>query len=162
MEKQNKQSNKNGTADAKPDVVRRLFAVYADSIRRGLSGNNDIQAVFKSEKQAIFFGKNFYGDFYKIKIINNNNKYLEEMEKNSMKKLNRSEMISLWGEDLFRLLGHHFDDYGFIREDWDVIIEDEIPRFDKNYNDNPDYSEVYQLMYNIDFEEFDGRVRPIP
>lgn len=76
--------------------------------------------------------------------------------------MDRDGLIDLWGEYLFRLIGHHFDDYGFIREDWDVIIEDEIPRFDKNYNDNSDYSEVYQLMYNIDFEEFDGRVRPIP
>ena len=160
MEKQNKQSNKNGTADAKHDVVRLLYAVYADSRRMELSDENKMQAVFRNKNQAEFFGNKFYGDFYEIKIINNN-KYLEKMEKNIMKELNRKELISLWGEELFRLLGHHFDEFGFIREDWQEIIEDETPRFDKNYNDNPDYSEAYQLMYNLDFEEVEGRLRPI-
>jgi hypothetical protein len=59
----------------------------------------------------------------------------------------------LWGEDLFKVFGNHINEDGWLTSDWAQIIEDEVPRFDTDYNDNPEHSETYSRMYNLDYEE---------
>lgn len=65
------------------------------------------------------------------------------------------ELKELWGEDLFKVFGNHLTEDGWLTEDWGNILEKEVPQFDKDYNDNPDYKETYQRMCYLDHEESD-------
>lgn len=78
--------------------------------------------------------------------------------------MSRDEIQQLYGEELFNVLKEHIDEEGWITTNWHEIIEDEIPRFDENYNDNPVYRDTYQRMYYHDFEENEDktRIRPLP
>ena len=69
----------------------------------------------------------------------------------------------IWGEELFKVFAEHIDEKGWITSDWCEIIEDEIPQFDEDYNDNPIYKQTYQMMYNVEFEynEDETKIRPI-
>lgn len=73
------------------------------------------------------------------------------------------EKKELWGEDLFNVFAGAINEEGWLTSDWGEIIEEEIPRLDEDYNDNPQYSETYSRMYNLDHEESDcGKfIRPI-
>lgn len=63
------------------------------------------------------------------------------------------KLVSIWGRDLYETFGHHMDSEGWLTADWQNIIEDEIPRYDKDtLRDNDEYSLAYGRMYNIDFE----------
>lgn len=68
----------------------------------------------------------------------------------------------LWGEDLFDVFAGHLTEDGWLPSNWNLIIENEIPQFDKNWNDNPKYTETYQRMYMQDLEENEdgSMVRP--
>jgi hypothetical protein len=69
----------------------------------------------------------------------------------------------LWGDDLYKVFGNHINESGWLTSEWAQIIEDEVPRFDSDYNDNPEHGETYSRMYNLEYEESeDGKmVRPI-
>lgn len=73
------------------------------------------------------------------------------------------ELKELWGEELFSVFAEHIDQNGWLTSDWARILEQEVPRLDEDYNDNPEYSDTYSRMYNKDFEESqDGLLlRPI-
>lgn len=73
------------------------------------------------------------------------------------------EIKELWGEELFDVFADHIDEEGFLTNDWGNIIENEIPKFDKNWNDNPKYTDTYQRMYLIDIENNSDqtRIRPV-
>lgn len=69
----------------------------------------------------------------------------------------------LWGSDLFAVFSKHIDKKGWLTNDWASIIENEIPKFDKNYNDNILFKDTYSRMYNTEFEynEYESMIRPI-
>ncbi len=69
----------------------------------------------------------------------------------------------LWGADLYAVFSRHINKKGWLSSEWAKVIENEVPRFDGNYNDNPVYKSTYNRMYNIDFEESeDGlMIRPL-
>lgn len=79
---------------------------------------------------------------------------LEAIEKNE----------KLWGEDLWNVFGNHINEEGWLTSEWQNIIEDEIPKYDKNYNDNPLHKGTYGRMYSLEYEESeDGlMIRPEP
>jgi len=59
----------------------------------------------------------------------------------------------LWGEDLYNVFAHYINEEGWLTAEWADIIEKEVPRWDKNYNDNPEYKNTYSRMYNTEFED---------
>lgn len=69
--------------------------------------------------------------------------------------MNQEEkLITIWGRDLYNTFGHHMDNEGWLSADWHLIIEEEIPRWDKTTHvDNEEYSLSYGRMYNIEYEE---------
>lgn len=79
----------------------------------------------------------------------------------TLEQINANE--KLWGEDLFYIFHNHIDSQGWLTSDWARIIEEEVPRFDKGYNDNPLYQNSYSKMYSLDFEdnEDESKIRPI-
>lgn len=70
------------------------------------------------------------------------------------------KLKDLWGEELFNVFANHIDEDGCLTESWAEIIENEIPKFDDDYNDNPLYRETYSRMYNMEFEEIGNKIRP--
>lgn len=64
-----------------------------------------------------------------------------------------SEIKELWGKDLYRVFGGHIDKDGWLTNDWSGTLENEVPRFDKDYNDNPEYTGTYNRMYLMEFED---------
>ncbi|AZA91165.1 Uncharacterised protein [Chryseobacterium nakagawai] len=73
------------------------------------------------------------------------------------------ELKKLWGKDLFEAFADHFTNDGWLTTDWGQIIENEIPQFDNDWNDNPRYKDTYQRMYLLDHVESDcGKfIKPI-
>lgn len=73
------------------------------------------------------------------------------------------EIKELWGDELFNVFADHIDEDGFLTNDWHLIIENEIPKFDNDWNDNPKHTETYQRMYLLDTEKnSDGtKIRPV-
>lgn len=63
------------------------------------------------------------------------------------------ELKEIWGESLFNVFADHINDDGWLTTDWGQIIENEIPQFDNDWNDNPKYKDTYQRMYLLDLEE---------
>lgn len=78
--------------------------------------------------------------------------------------MNDIDVKKLWGEDLYNVFAEHIDDEGWLPAEWSPIIENEVPRLDKYYNDNPEYARAYSAMYHMDFEDSqDGtKIRPVP
>ncbi|WP_417365947.1 hypothetical protein [Flavobacterium beibuense] len=77
--------------------------------------------------------------------------------------LTKKELIDLWGKKLYEVFEKHIDKQGWLTEDWPEIIEKEIKPFDEDWNDNPQYKDTYQRMYNVDWEvKSDGLfIRPM-
>jgi hypothetical protein len=69
----------------------------------------------------------------------------------------------LWGADLFGVFGNHINEQGWLTSDWADILEEEVPKWDKDYVDNPLYGATYSRMYNTDFEDNEDEtlIRPI-
>lgn len=67
--------------------------------------------------------------------------------------MTQEDIKELWGEDLYSVFANHINQEGWLTEDWSDIIENEIPKFDKDYNDNPLFKETYERMYNLDYIE---------
>lgn len=76
---------------------------------------------------------------------------------------NLSDNEKLWGEDLHSVFGDDINEQGWLTAEWGEIIEKNVPRFNKDFSDNPKYKETYGRMYNLDYEESeDGLfIRPI-
>lgn len=76
---------------------------------------------------------------------------------------NQNNNEELWGEDLYKVFTNHINDQGWLTSNWANIIEDEVPRWDDDYIDNPEYSDTYSRMYNLEYEESeDGKlIRPL-
>lgn len=77
--------------------------------------------------------------------------------------MNIEEIKKLWGKDLFKVFRNHINEEGWLTEDWSEIIENEVPKFDENWNDNELYKEIYIIMNTNDFEiSGDGKfIKPI-
>jgi len=77
--------------------------------------------------------------------------------------MTEEQIIKLWGEDLYNVFSDHINDEGWLTENWADIIEEEIPKFDEDWNDNELYTDTYGSMYNIEFEsnEDETLIRPI-
>lgn len=77
--------------------------------------------------------------------------------------MSTEEIQELWGEDLFKVFAGALNEEGWLTSDWNEIIEEEIPRLDEDYNDNPKYADTYQRMHMMDFEDSeDGKmIRPV-
>lgn len=71
----------------------------------------------------------------------------------------QEELIQIWGDDLFETFGHHFDNEGWLTVDWTQIIEDEIPKWDEDFNDNEEYKEAFIHMYQIDSEYNENKTK---
>lgn len=69
------------------------------------------------------------------------------------------ELREIWGNDLYETFGNHIDEEGWLTSDWHLIIEEGIPKYDKNMRDNEDYTLAYGRMYNIDFEENEDQTK---
>lgn len=52
----------------------------------------------------------------------------------------------IWGEVLYNAFKDYIDAHGWLTKDWGYIIEN------MDYNDNFYKKELYQRMYNSDFE----------
>lgn len=67
----------------------------------------------------------------------------------------------LWGDDLFSVFGEHIDENGWLTADWAPILEAKVPKWDSDYNDNPEHANTYSRMYNLDFQYNEDKIRPI-
>jgi hypothetical protein len=70
----------------------------------------------------------------------------------------------LYGKDLFHVFAEHINEEGWLTSDWGQIIEDEVPRYDEDFNDNPLHGETYNRMYILEYEENEDEtmIRPLP
>jgi len=69
--------------------------------------------------------------------------------------MTNEQLKELWGDELFNVFADHITEDGWLTKDWNQIIENEIPRFDKDYNDNEKYTDSYQRMYLLNYVESD-------
>ena len=74
------------------------------------------------------------------------------------------DVKKLWGENLFLVFAEHINEEGWLTSEWGYILEDEVPKWDKDFNDIPLNRETYSRMYNLDYEENEDEtlIRPLP
>jgi hypothetical protein len=102
-------------------------------------------------------------DKYGIDVEHLNTREALDTYLNHIEETGGIDAKELWGADLYAVFHHHIDKKGWLTSDWATIIENTVPRFDKNYNDNPLYSETYSRMYNLEFEDSEDKsmIRPL-
>jgi len=66
--------------------------------------------------------------------------------------MTQEEIKKLWGDELYKVFSEHINNDGWLTSNWADIIEDEISKYDSDYNENPLYTKTYSRMYNIDLE----------
>lgn len=79
--------------------------------------------------------------------------------------MTKKEIKDLWGSHLYNKLAPWIDGEGYILEDWGHIVEDNFHDWDNDYNDTFEKSNIYQRMYNLDFEphpQNEELIRPKP
>lgn len=112
-----------------------------------------------SKKEQWMFDNYWDNSEYELKKDTNGKLWVH---KKQISKLNDEQIKELWGEDLYNVFAEHIDEYGRLTAEWQNIIENEIPRFDKHYNDNPLFKETYGRMYCLEYEVLENETLIIP
>jgi len=83
---------------------------------------------------------------------------------NNIETMKEKDIKEIWGNELYKVFKQHIDEEGWLTSQWADIIEDEIPKYDEDYNKNVLFESTYQRMYYLDMEHnFDyTKVRPLP
>lgn len=60
-----------------------------------------------------------------------------------------------WDEKLIKAFGNLINDEGWLTSNWAEFLEENFKDWDEHGNDTNEKKELYQLMYNLDFETSD-------
>lgn len=78
--------------------------------------------------------------------------------------MSQEEIKKLWGKYLFPVFEEIIDAEGWLTQDWLDYFEENVPKYDSDWNDNPQHASIYGLMMYYDFEESEdgSKIRPEP
>ena len=75
----------------------------------------------------------------------------------------KAKIKELWGSYLYSRLLPWIDEEGYIENDWVQLIEENYSDWDADYNDTNELKEIYQRMYQLNFEDNEEKtkIRPV-